>query len=90
MKTKRKTLSDVRRDVVKSRLADLVAWRMALRQFWRPVLVWRSLKFRWQNRKRRGVLFQLLEKQMSPDWRCSLPKKQQRAMGMISQLKTLN
>jgi hypothetical protein len=78
-----RTLKDVRRELVKARMADGVAVHLTLKQPWRIILWWRSLQFIFKNRRRQKILKTMSEKSMGFDWRCSLPKKQQRAAGML-------
>lgn len=86
MKTGR-TLRDVRRQLVKAKLADGVAVQMTLARWWHPVRWWRAFKFLYANRNRQKKLQFLSERSMGFDWRSSIPKKQQRKLGMLPELK---
>jgi hypothetical protein len=78
----RRTLRDVYVEIGKSRIADFIAWRLALARFWRFDLVWRALRFRIVNARRRKALIALARNKMSPDWRDSRPLKLQRKLGL--------
>jgi hypothetical protein len=83
MKKPRRTLKSVYEEIYKSRIADFLAWRLALARCWRIDLVWTAIKFRMINSRRRRVLIRLAEARMSPDWRESRPKKLQRKLGIL-------
>ena len=83
MKAPRRTLFWVYREIIRSRASDLVTWRMALARPWRIDLLYHAIRFRIINRRRRNAMLALAKHRMSPDWRSSLPKKQQRKLGMI-------
>ena len=75
MKQQRRALQSVRAEILKSRLAEFAAWRLALARFWRLDLVWAALHFRFVASRRRRALLALLRAKMSPDWRDSRPRK---------------
>ncbi len=79
----RRTLRSLYIEIIKSRLADFAAWRMALSRPWRIDLIWIAIKFRFVNARRRRAALALVKRNMSPDWRDSCPKKTQRKLGLI-------
>jgi len=86
-RTKR-TLQDVRRELVKARVADAVAVSLSLRRWWHPVLWYRSLWFLYKNRRRQKILAEMNRKSMGFDWRDSRPKKLQRQLGILPPVNT--
>jgi hypothetical protein len=82
----RRTLADVRREMIARRIHAFFAWRAALSRFWRIDLLWRAIKLRWVYARRERVLGVLLKNKMSPDWRDSRPKKLQRKLGILRQV----
>lgn len=86
MKKPRRTLADVRRELIARRIHAFLAWRMALARFWKLDLLWNSVKLRWVYRKRERALRALLANKMSPDWRDSRPNKLQRKLGLKASL----
>lgn len=79
----RRTLADVRRELIARRIHAFMAWRMALARFWRIDLLWRALKLRWVYARREKVLRQMLQRSMSPDWRDTRPKAKLRRLGLL-------
>ena len=89
---KKKTFSDagslraVRRELLKAKVADVVAVQMSLKNFWRPTVVWRAVKFIFKNQRRQKLLARLARAKMGFAWRDSRPLKQQRKLGLKPQL----
>ena len=81
-----KTLKDVRRQLAKAKLADAVAVQMSYRQWWNPLRWYRSFQFIYKNRRRQRSLKFLSDRSMGFVWRSSIPKKKQRAAGMLPKL----
>lgn len=81
-----KTLKDVRRELVKAKLADAVTVQLTLNNFWRPMMWVRGFKFIFKNRRRQRVLQRMSDKSMGFAWRSSMPKKKQREMGYLPKL----
>jgi len=81
-----RTLQDVRKQLAKARLADGVAVQLTLRNAWNPVMWWRAFKFIYRNRTRQRKLEFLSKRSMGFDWRPSIPKKQQRNLGMLPKI----
>jgi hypothetical protein len=86
MKKPRRTLKEVRVEILRSRIADLAAWRLALSKFWRIDLLWAALHFRWVNARRRRALLALSRANMSPDWQDARPAKLRRKLGLLPPL----
>jgi hypothetical protein len=76
------SLAAVRRELVKARLADTVAVSMSLRNFWRPLVLWRAVKFIFRNQRRQKILARLARARMGFRWRDSRPLKLQRQLGL--------
>jgi hypothetical protein len=83
----RRTLADVRRELIARRIHAFFAWRTALSRFWRIDLLWRAVKLRWAYAKRERVLGELLKRNMSPDWRDARPKALRRRLGLLPPVK---
>lgn len=75
-----------KQELAKAKLADVVAVQLSLRNFWNPLVLWRTVKFLYQNHRRQRVLARMVKRQMGFNWRCSLPKKQQRQLGYLPKL----
>lgn len=88
--TPRRTLQSVHVEIGKGRIADFVAWRLALARFWRLDLVWRALRFRAVNARRRRALVALAKNKMSPDWRDARPAKLRRRLGLLTPIQPHN
>lgn len=80
------TLKDVRVQLRKAKLANVAAVQITLRDFWRPIVWWRCLKFLYRNRRRQRLLETLSAKSMGFAWRSSIPRKKQRELGMLPKL----
>ncbi len=81
-----RTWRGIGRQLVRARFADVAAFRLAAAKPWNLSLVWRALKFRWKNQRRRKVLVEMHRRHMGMDWRCSLPRKKQRALGYLPKI----
>lgn len=77
-----------RAELAKARVADAVAVQMSLRRFWNPFVLFRTFKFLFANRKRQRSLARLDKLRMGFEWRDSRPKKLQRELGLLPQIKT--
>jgi hypothetical protein len=81
-----RTLKDVRRELRKARMENGVAVNLTFSNWFRPRVVWHSIKFVFKNRRRIRILKTMSDKSMGRDWRDSRPKKLQRKLGHLPQL----
>ncbi|MDR3459557.1 MAG: hypothetical protein P4N60_19175 [Verrucomicrobiae bacterium] len=77
------SLTAVRRDLVKAKLADVVAVHMSLKNFWNPIVLWRAVKFIFANQRRKKILATMVRAKMGFNWRDSRPLKKQRQLGLL-------
>jgi len=81
-----RTWMDVRRERRKAKLADAMAVSMSLRRFWNPLVLFRTFKFLFSNRRRQRVLAEMDRNHMGFAWRDSRPKKLQRQLGLLPKI----
>ena len=80
------SLTAVRRELVRAKVADVVAVQLSLKNFWRPLVAWRAVKFIFQNQKRQKLLAKMSRAKMGFNWRDSRPLKLQRKLGLKPKL----
>ena len=80
------SLTAVRRELRRAKLADVVAVQMSLKNFWNPLVLWRAVKFIFQNQKRQKLLAKMSRAKMGFAWRDSRPLKLQRKLGLKPQI----
>lgn len=80
------SLKAVRREQVRAKLADVVAVQTALRNFWNPLVLWRTVKFIFKNQRRQKLLAYLSRAKMGFNWRDSRPLKKQRELGLLPKI----
>jgi len=80
------SLTAVRRELMNAKYADVVAVQMSLKNFWRPLVLWRAVKFIFRNQKRQRLLAKMSRAKMGFNWRDARPLKLQRKLGLKPQL----
>lgn len=80
------SLTAVRRELRRANAADVVAVQLSLRNFWNPLVLWRSVRFLFRNQRRKKLLATMSRAKMGFAWRDARPLKQQRRLGLKPQL----
>jgi len=80
------SLKAVRRELRFANAADVVAVQLSLKNFWKPLVLWRAVKFVFKNQRRKKILAKMSRAKMGFNWRDSRPLKLQRRLGLRPQV----